>query len=227
MVLIQDISDFSNNKKMHIKVFELFIVLSIILIITSGCAKEDNKNISIKSELSTSDQIENLQNADQYVKVYTGNTSEDRYSFYYDLYDKKGNLVKHDCTYMDEPEYSMVSDDIVKISVQTGTGLSAKWTIYYDLSSGRLSRAFYHVLAEKDNIIAFFDGRNIAITDVFDEDSYKELFELKYDLSDSTDPIKSVVFSDDFTQIIVTYFSGADFNEIKECFSVKAPIHCQ
>lgn len=181
----------------------------------------DYQTVKCDTDMSITDILVKRQNTERYVKIYTGETQEDHFYYYYDLFDKSGALVDHKCTYMDEPDASMPSDDIIKISVQAGTGLSTRWTYYYDLSSNMFSPTFYHVLAEKENMVAFYNGKKIVVTDMFDEGKIIKEIDLKQAVSDITDPIESVTFSDDLSQIYVTYLSGTELETISETVLLK------
>lgn len=214
MVLILVILDSLNRSEICKSILKTFAVFVIILCLLTGCSKPSDNDLSNDKNYTTN--ANDIQNADQYVKIYTGDTSEDHFFFYYDLYDKRGNLIKHDCTYMNEPDVTMLSKDIIRISVQTGTGLSTRWTYYYDLNSDKISQIFYNVLAEKENYVAFFRDKKVIISDMFDEKIFTKEIQLKHDLSNCSDPIENVTFSDDLSEINVTYLSGAKFKEIKE-----------
>ncbi len=73
-----------------------------------------------------------------YFKIYQG----DDYLYYYDLYDTDHKIVKTDCTFVKPVDISMLTDNVVAISLQTGTGIESRWTYYYDAEIVRFSDVF-------------------------------------------------------------------------------------
>lgn len=202
--------------------FKRFVLFIIVVVFLAGCSeKSDNSSVLVGSDKVVSNDSANFENSEKYFKIYTGNTSEDHFSFYYDLYDKQGKKVKHECTYMNEPDIEMLTKNIIKVSVQSGTGLSTRWTYYYDLDKNKFSKTFYYVLGEKESYVASFDGKNIIISDIFEENRALKEIHLKEKLVNSTDPIESVAFSDDLSEINVTYFSSEKSEKISEKISLK------
>ncbi len=198
------------------------LVLMLLLLLLVGCSeKSDKSSVLVDSDKVTSNDSANFENSEKYFKIYTGNTSEDHFSFYYDLYGKQGEKVKHECTYMNEPDIEMLTKYIIKVSVQSGTGLSTRRTYYYDLDKNKFSKTFYYVLGEKESYVAFFDGKKIIISDMFEENRALKEIQLKEKLVNSTDPVESVVFSDDLSEIDVTYFSSDKSEKISEKISLK------
>lgn len=198
------------------------LVLMFLLLLLVGCSeKSDKSSVLVDSDKVTSNDSANFENSEKYFKIYTGSTSEDHFSFYYDLYGKQGEKVKHECTYMNEPDIEMLTKYIIKVSVQSGTGLSTRRTYYYDLDKNKFSKTFYYVLGEKESYVAFFDGKKIIISDMFEENRALKEIQLKEKLVNSTDPVESVVFSDDLSEINVTYFSSDKSEKINEKISLK------
>ena len=117
---------------------------------------------------------------------------------------------------MQEPEAEMASPDIVKVSVQSGTGASTKWTYYYDLSKNIFSPVYYYVLAEKGDTVVYFDGQQIVVTNMFDEKKLLKRVALKNKLAKCESPIETVAFIGDENKISVTYFSGESYKTITE-----------
>ena len=89
------------------------------------------------------------------------------------------------------------------------------------MSSNMFSPTFYHVLAEKENMVAFYNGKKIVVTDMFDEGKIIKEIDLKQAVSDITDPIERVTFSDDLSHINVTYLSGTELEKISETILLK------
>lgn len=223
MVSIQNILD-STNKK-YIGTF--VAGLSIISLLLTGCKQnlestESNNSQNLEnSSINISVDDQEIPHDDKhYYKIYTGESVEDRWYYYYDLFDEFGNIIKHECTFMDEPNISLISDSIVKVSVQSGTGRSTQWTYYYNVKDSLFSPVFYYTLNERANLVAYFDGQKIIIRDVFDDKKYYKEIELQKDLSKTTDPIENAIFSTDLKQITVFYVSGPDFQQTSEIINL-------
>lgn len=211
MALILSISDFINRK-----ILLCMVVLTLTLLLT-GCEKNFSDVATLESDFSSESAIIAI---DDYYRIYHGTKEETRFFYYYDLFDIGGNLIKSECTYMDEPNISEHSNNIIKVSTQTGTGQSTRWSYYYDVNTNLFSRVFYHVLAEKENVIAYFDGEQIILCDMFDAENFYKEIELNNVLSDSTDPIEEVFLSDNLDSVTVVYFTGNDFDRTTETFSI-------
>jgi hypothetical protein len=66
----------------------------------------------------------------------------------------------------------MVNDYIIKISVQTGTGAETAWSIYYNLKADSLSRTFYGVYDEYNELVAYVDYTDswkVVVRNIFDK----------------------------------------------------------
>lgn len=212
MGLILGISGFTSKK-----ILSYIVALSMAFLLT-GCQKKIPNDVSsIESNLNPKSDII-VKN--DYYKIYCGATEETRFFYYYDLFDMDGNLIKSECTYMNEPTISECSNNIIKISAQAGTGLSTKWSYYYNISSNLFSQIFYHVLAEKETVIAYFDGEQIVICNMFDVESFYKEIKLNNEISNSTDPIEEVVFSDNLDSVTVVYMSGNNFERTTETFLI-------
>ena len=90
MVLIRGILDFINNK-----VLLLFFSI-VICILLMGCAKSQRMNgygkeqdcdTNLREEVS-----EDANFSQQHYTIYNGNNDDDRWYFYYDLFDLEGNV---------------------------------------------------------------------------------------------------------------------------------------
>ena len=180
----------------------------LCLIIATACLFSCGKDKGKKDETN-------------YAKIYTGNNAEDHFYFYYDLFDKSGNLIKHECTYMNEPEISMISDDVLKISVQAGTGIEALQTYYYNLSTNEFSPVYCYVLCEKDSTVAYYSEKKIIVTEIFNSESLIKEIVPEKELSDIAEPVVSASFSDDLSKIEITYLFGTESKKITETFSLK------
>lgn len=151
-----------------------------------------------------------------YYRIYQGSTMEDHFYYYYDLFDADGNQVDHTCTYMAEPQISEVSDHVLRISAQAGTGRGCIWFYYYDVNENRSSVPHDYPLAQKAPLVAYFDGKHVIVSDMFDPESYYKEIVLDNEFSNSIEPVLDAEFSEDLSHLIVLYESGEEYREVRE-----------
>lgn len=208
MALIAGILDFINKTK-------LLCIFSLCVLLLTGCGKAapvpapSDDGIGSKPPLSNSSDASETSDLNKYYKIYRGETEETRFFFYYDLYDSAGSLIESQCTYMSEPNISEISPDTLKISAQAGTGQSTRWSYYYNVVSNRLSSTFYYVLTEKEQTVAYFDGKQVIVCDAFDPDRYYKNIQLSNIMPNSIDPVVTAKFSDDLSELTVVYYSDS------------------
>lgn len=206
MVLIRGILDFINNK-----VLLLFFSI-VICILLMGCAKSQRMNsygkeqdcdTNLREEVS-----EDANFSQQHYTIYNGNNDDDRWNFYYDLFDLEGNVVKHECTYMDEPQIQAIDTDILRVTVQAGTGRGATYSYYYDIKNNTVSPVYYYLLGEKSNLVAFFEDGQINICEMFQKQACYKQIAIPKELEELEEPVISVMFSEDLKQATIVYITG-------------------
>lgn len=210
------ILDFISNK--HTVRYISCIILCIML---TGCTQPVSIPPSY-TESSPATEYPNETQSNEYFKIYTGNTQEDHFYYYYDIFDLSGNIIKHECTYTSEPKIREVDKYVLRISAQAGTGRSTEWTYYYNIEKNVISPAYYYVLCEGSGLTAYFDSEKIIVSGMFDKEDYYKEITLGQALSNSTDPIISAEFSDDASSMTVTYLSGDNYHEITETVAIPA-----
>lgn len=197
MVLIRSILDFL-NKKNFLLMMSFFFLIGVMGL--TGCM-ENQKKDSIVALDKTGENA-----TSEYYRIYNGNTEEDRYFSYYEIYNKNGGTVKKECTYMVVPEILSLEENILKITVQGGTGASTKETYYYHIEQNIFSPKYQNVLTEMENLVAYFDGEKIIVCDMYYPSKFCKEF-LQGKLSHAIDPIKQVEFSEELETITVVYYT--------------------
>ncbi len=75
-----------------------------------------------------------------------------------------------------EPEVERISDFVIKVSSQGGTGLSTQWTQYFNVTTGEKSDIFYYVLCEYNGKVIYAEYKNggsrIVVQDIFGKDNF-------------------------------------------------------
>lgn len=189
MVLIHGILDFINDK-----ILCLFFCMMICILLV-GCK-------------GTQEMSENVNSDQRYYHIYHGENDDDRWNYYYDLFDLDGNVIKHECTYMNEPKIEMIDTDILKITVQAGTGRWTTYSYYYDISNNTLSPVYYYPLGEKSHLAAFLSDGRINICEMFQKQvCYKQIV-IPEELQQFEEPVDSVLFSEDLKQVTIVYTTG-------------------
>ncbi|MDP4120584.1 MAG: hypothetical protein Q8876_05975 [Bacillota bacterium] len=146
----------------------------------------------------------------------------DNQTYYYYLYDNKGTIVNEGGFLGRYPKFSS-ANNIVSVSLQTGTGIETKWIYFYNTLTNKLSQTFYGVFDECNNLVAYYgqDGKSIIVQDIFDKSQYyREISSFKDTLAKDTSPIINAKFSKDLKSICITYLSQNDHNKISENFNV-------
>lgn len=134
------------------------------------------------------------------------------------IYDIDGEVFF--CDRMEKvPQVSLISDSIVELCVQAGTGLSTNWAMFFDVENGTVSETFQYVLGAEDNYVIFgdydseTDQRYIVVQNIFDTFLYYEKIHLE-----NASPVAA-----DFAAIDpigdgkweITYLVGEEYNQEK------------
>lgn len=190
------------------------LLLTIIVCLISGCSKTN----SVESEIKNI--IENSENYSLDVrKYYASLWADGKYSYW--LYNKEHEVVKSGKNLPREMDIMMCNDYTVKLSLQSGTGISARGTFYYNIENDLLSETYYSVLSEFENLVAYANYNKIIVRDIYDENVfYQEITEFKYMLSDMIDPFVEARFSSDGKSIEITYYSNDDYEQVSEAFEL-------
>lgn len=117
---------------------------------------------------------------------------------------------------MKEPKTEQVTESIVGVSVQTGTGLSTNWAVYCDVVNSRVSEPFYYVLGAQGNYViyaAYENGEHsVIVQNMFDKSAYYKA----YLLEDASPVSADLVTGGQLVGqgcMIVTYLTGKDYKE--------------
>lgn len=198
---------------------KIFLILCTVFLF-AGCS--DNNGSSLPEETTGSLITETSENEyeiiaeEQYFRV---KRSDGAYS--YEILDGDGNIVRSDGPYTKEPHISMSDESVVKVSYQAGTGLSTRWTFYYDTVSNEFSPVYYSVFGESGENVIYRSGSSIVISNIFDKTKYyKEINKFKYLLSETVEPFISAEIDDSGDMIKITYLTGDDFEEVTEYFDI-------
>ncbi|MBR3803301.1 MAG: hypothetical protein IKK37_07665 [Clostridia bacterium] len=141
-------------------------------------------------------------------------TDNGNFTYDYVIKDRHDNILISDKDVSRKPKVNVINEDLLSISVQTGTGISTRWTIYCDVNCGNVSDTYYSVLGEYEENVVFVNydnGRHsVIIQDIFNQGEYLKEVVLE-DVSETVDPIVDYVKFDD--KIKIMYLKGNNFLE--------------
>lgn len=157
-------------------------------------------------------------------KFYSAYKFDNRY--YYKITSKDGSVREdvHDTVKL--PNFNMLTDTLLEVKSQTGTGQSTNWAVYYDAEADKISNHFYYVMATNGELVAHckLEENNIGVVvqNIFDVTEYCKRFdEFSSPIStDCTDQIQNVTFSEDGKSIEVVYLSGEDYTKTTQTFEL-------
>ena len=200
---------------------KIILILCVIFLFV-GCSDNKDFGSSLSEEMTesliteTSEKGYEIVADEQYFRV---KRSDGAYS--YEILDNDGNIVRTDGSYTKEPYISMLDDSVVKVSYQAGTGLSTRWTFYYDTVSNEFSPVYYSAFGESGENVVYRNGSSIIISNIFDETKYyKEINKFKYLLSETVEPFISAEIDESESMIKISYLTGDDFEKVTEYFDI-------
>lgn len=150
----------------------------------------------------------------EYYSVYK-NTD---FSFTYNIYSEKRKTILSE-TKESQVTVKMINPSIVDIATELDVEKISHIHRYCDVLKGVTSEEFKYVLANSNEFISYIHGdvmgnRKIIIQNIFDKDKFFKEYELNF--SKLENPVINASFSDDETQLIITYLSGDSQSEITE-----------
>ena len=176
-------------------------VITICLILIA-CSRTGNEAIDSSSTTSNSEQ-----------KPSAYDIIERENSFIITVYDEDRLPFEELGPFSKEPEVVWINEEIIRVSVQAGTGKETKWGIFYDLAEHRQSNTFYGILAETADIVVYCGDGCIIIQNIFDaEKFYQEINSFPKELAPAAAPFVSASISNDGKTVEIDYLSGSDFH---------------
>lgn len=142
---------------------------------------------------------------------YTISTNEDL-TYSYKIIAKNGDVLFSDDRSPKEPKINQVSDNVFSVTIQTGTGRSTNWAVFYDIENSKTSETFQYVLGTQDSYVfyvEFEDGNHrLVVQDIFDSNIYKKTYALQ-NCSAFADPSCELTF-DGKGKATITYLTGTE-----------------
>ena len=133
------------------------------------------------------------------------------------LYDRSGALVWAYGPSSRRPEVKQEEPGLWSVSVQAGTGIGTRWTVYYAPEEGRISRAWYGVLDRQGELLVHpASGTGLRICELFSDGISGTLLTPSQPLAPAAEPFVAAQFTEDGKGVTVTYLSGSDYHEVTE-----------
>ncbi len=142
---------------------------------------------------------------------------EDKGVYAVQLYGTDGELVWAVGPVNHEPLVTEEEPGLWSVSVQAGTGLSTRWTLYYAPETGTLSPRCYGVLDRQgDRLIHLDSSKQLEVRGLFDTEEGVVLRHFSEPLSNAVEPFVFAHFTEDGKAVVVTYLAGEDYHEVTE-----------
>lgn len=129
-------------------------------------------------------------------------------------------LVEEEYVARKEPQCHYLTDSIIHVTVQTGTGQSTNWGFFYDYATNRRSETFQWVLDYTESIVALGHKDRVVIRSIFDDCYYLEITDFENPIAMVADGILSAEFSEDMTTVTVTYIVEGSYDRVTQTYSL-------
>ena len=183
---------------MKAKKIILMILIAIYIVALSAC--DDPSKTTAPTEESTP------ANNDSF---YIISTNEDL-TYSYQIVAKNGDILFSDDHSPREPNIDWVSDHVLSVTIQTGTGRSTNWAVFCDVENGRTSKVYQYVLGAQDNYVFYVESEDsnycLVVEDIFDSNIYRKTYTLQ-DCGAFADPACALTFESK-GKAIITYLTG-------------------
>ena len=145
-----------------------------------------------------------------------------QFIYKYEIFDNKGNTIVSD-TSNREPHISLRENNIVCMWTQAGTGTLVRYTVFYDVNTGKTSPYYNGVVDNYNNLVLNSTANSVIISDMFSGIKLQEFDKFKNKLYvGGIEPIYDARFIEKGTKVCVTY-RAEDMSEKTEIFDVILP----
>jgi len=214
-----------------------FAILALlgILLLFAGCKNDPapSANSTDTTTASTVETIEATTNpttepATKYSPILQGECytvcyrSVNYYSF--QITDREGNVLLSREDVRREPHIVQLSEDVIGVWIQAGTGVSTRYAQYCNIKTGAVSEAFQFVMGAEGNYVVYVDyedGKHtVVVRHIFDDTAYRYEQVLADASRTAADVGMDIQFPGDHTARFV-YF--ADETDEKKTIILKIP----
>lgn len=188
--------------------FVVIVFICNLLIALTACTSFSSETSSMFSTNVTKN--ETIEENEHYAIYY----SDFMYSYY--IFDKNHHIVKSD-TSSSMPHIMVLDDSLIRVTIQSGTGIETQWGYYYNLKNDTFSEIFHCIYDQTNDKVAFGGLNKVIIQDIYDKGKYyQEISSFTKPFSEVAAPIISAKFIDNGTNIKVSYLSGSNYEEVSE-----------
>ena len=182
----------------------LCFVLATLMLLCVGCGSEEQEKASASPSASSNVPVPNPDLKVEDCYTFTENRDG---TYSYTVEWRGGGVIFRADNEIRPASFAVISEDVLMISGQAGTGVTARWAIFCDIERGRVSEAFGQYLAAVDGHVAFLDQRtnayHVFVCDPFVPYEYTQVVTLD-DWVMSDDVIKDFALSEEGV-LSVTY----------------------
>lgn len=129
-------------------------------------------------------------------------------------------LVEEEYVAVKKPACHYITDTLIHVTVQTGTGKSTNWGFFYDYAANKRSETFQWVLNYTESVVALGRRDKVVIRSIFDDTYYLEITEFEKPLAKVADGILSADFSEDMITVTITYVVDESYDTVTQTFSL-------
>lgn len=198
----------------------LCLALAMVFLLCVGCGEE-------KADSATATPTSGGPQPNPDLKVeecYTYTENKDG-TYSYEVEWRGGGVLCSEKEITRPVSFDAANEDILIISGQAGTGVTARWAKFCDIERGRVSETFGAYLAAVGNRVAFLDNRtdayHVFVCDPFESHEYTQVVTLEGLVADG-DVIRDFELGEDGV-LTVTYATEdgdktvtVDLNEAEE-----------
>ncbi len=126
------------------------------------------------------------------------------HQYEYVIYDKDLNSIKYDLKSR-QPNITRISEDVICLWCQEGTGIYARWSTYYNRETGEVSPKYSGQTDAFGTLTCNTGSGKVIVSDIFSGEELYVIEKFNEPLADSVENIVSAYFAEDGTQITVVY----------------------
>ncbi len=122
----------------------------------------------------------------------------------YVIYKKDLSTIRFDTT-RSQPHITRISEDVVCLWCQAGTGIYARWSVYYNRVTGEVSPTYNGQTDSYGNLTCNTGSGKVVVSDIFSGQELYVIDKFNEPPADYFENIVSAYFTEDGTQIKVVY----------------------
>ena len=161
--------------KKNLRTFSVILIVAILLAMSACTDNETQINIEECYQIRTNSDL----------------------TYSYEITNLKGKVIYSESSVIKPPTVRLLSNSVLEVSAQAGTGLSTNRSVFCDIKTSNVSDTFYYVLGAKDDYVFYIkyidQVHTIVCQNIFDSEELTQEYRVEDDL------------------IVLNSFSKADF----------------